>query len=304
MAGLGCYRRLIRSFAVAVHRLPQAPFERLESDAVARAGAQSLQELDPAALRDLTRRSRKLLASLAAAPLPDDPIDQVIASVRGLFASWHSESAREYRRLHGVTAETGTGVLIQAMVFGDAGPRSGSGVGCTRDPTTGDDVLSVDFAFNAQGEDVVSGRCAPIESTALSDALPDVWRELLAAKSVLEAEFGDMQEFEFTVEEGQLYFLQSRTGRLTARAAVQIARDMVREGLIDTATALNRVSAHDLANLVTTVLRPRSSDVRLASAIRPAAALPRRVAFDVTRARALAADGPVILAGPACAPTS
>jgi pyruvate,orthophosphate dikinase len=290
------YRRLIRSFAATVYRLPGAPFDRLAAEIVARAGARSLQELDPVALRDLTQRSRKLLESLSPAPLPADPLDQLIAAVHAVFSSWQADKAREYRRLNGLSDDTGTGVLIQAMVFGDAGARSGAGVGFTRNPATGDDSLYVDFAFNAQGEDIVSGRCALTESAVLSDVLPEVWRELLAAKAALEREFLDTQEFEFTVEEGRLYFLQSRTAKRTARAAVQIASDLVRDGFIDVATALERVAAYDLKSIVTTVVRPRAGDVRLASAIPASIGVASgRVAFDVQRARELAADGPVIL---------
>lgn len=294
------YRRLIRSFATVVYRLPAAPFDRLAQEIFARAGARSLQELDPLSLRDLARRSRKLLDSISPVPLPRDAVNQVVAAVRAVFASWQSDKALQYRRLIGVDDDAGMGVLIQAMVFGDSGPRSGTGVGFTRNPATGQDALYVDFAFNAQGEDIVSGRYPVTESSVLPDVLPHVWSGLLAAKSLLEGEFRDMQEFEFTVDEGQLYFLQTRTGKRTTRAAIQIACDLVHDGVIDKATALARVGEHNLGSLVTTTLRPRSSDAPLASAIPASVGVAiGHVVFDAQRACALAADGrPVILARP------
>jgi pyruvate,orthophosphate dikinase len=183
------------------------------------------------------------------------------------------------------------------MVFGNAGARSGSGVGFTRNPATGDDELYVDFLFNAQGEDVVSGKYPVTDAPLLAALMPEVYAELLAVGPVLERAFGDMQDFEFTVDEGQLFYLQTRAGKRTPWAAVRIAADLLRQGVVDPQQVMARLSRYDLEAIVRPSIRPRASDVPLARAVPAGIGVATgSLAFDAARARALAARGPVILA--------
>jgi pyruvate,orthophosphate dikinase len=291
-----CYRRLARAFGEAENSFPSGEFDRLTADHLARAGARELQELDPISMRELACDSAALLRGAGPRPLPDDPVAQVVRAVELVLASWNAPHAREYRRICGVDERAGMAVLIEAMVLGNGGARSGAGVGFTRNPANGDDELYVDFVFNAQGDDVVSGRQAVHEAGALPEVLPDIWHELERVRSVLEGEFADMQDFEFTVEDGELYFLQTHHGKRTAWAAARIAVDLVRSGIVDPSTALQRLAPYDLTALVR---RSVSRDVARQPIARAIAAGPGvatgGVVFDVERARLLAASQPVIL---------
>ena len=174
---------------------------------------------------------------------------QLEGAVGGVFRSWQSPRAVEYRRLNGLDNLAGTAVTVQAMVFGNMGGTSGSGVGFTRDPATGANDLYLDFLPNAQGEDVVSGR-SPVQGVAsLQESLPELHRQLRQVKRQLELLFRDAQDFEFTVQEGRLYLLQSRGAKRTAWAALRIACEQVAEGLIDEPTALERLAGYDLNSI-------------------------------------------------------
>ncbi len=176
-------------------------------------------------------------------------MEQLLGAVEAVLRSWNDDKARHYRRINGIDDAMGTAVTVQAMVFGNNGGTSGAGVGFTRDPATGENRLYLDFLFNAQGEDVVSGRHAGHETCALSQRLPLVAAELARIRAVLEAEFHDMQDFEFTVENGRLYLLQTRAGKRTPWAALRIAVDMVGERLITPAQALIRLDGIALERL-------------------------------------------------------
>ena len=293
------YRRSIRSFAETVLRLPAEPFDRLTAQFLADTGAEAVQELDPLSLRDLSRDCADLVQDLTGTVLPHDPFAQIVAAVEAVLQSWASPRACEYRRLNGLDDCTGTAVLIQAMVFGNSGARSGSGVGFTRSPVTGDDELYVDFLFNAQGEDVVSGRHAVTDGALLADTLPDVWSGLQTAKHALEQEFLDMQDFEFTVDEGQLFFLQTRSGKRTPWAAMRIAADLVRAGIVDRPTALKRLEPYDLDSVVRVAVRPGPNDVPVGHAV-PAGigAATGEVVFDAERAQERAVERDVVLVRP------
>jgi len=291
-----CYRRLARTFGEAGGQVPAGEFDRLTADHLARAGARELQELDPISMRDLACDSAALLRGAGPRPLPEDPVAQVIRAVELVLASWNAPRAREYRQISGVDEGAGMAVLVQAMVLGNAGGRSGSGVGFTRNPANGDDELYADFIFNAQGDDLVSGREAVHQAVVLSDVLPDVWRELEKARPTLEQEFSDMQDFEFTVEDGELFFLHTHRGRRTAWAAARIAVDMVRDGIVDPGTALQQLAPYDLTSLVHRSVSHDTSRQPIARAVPagPGVAM-GGVVFDVDRARRLAASHPVIL---------
>lgn len=244
-----CYRRLIESFATVVHGCRAEPFQRAVRDQVAAAGVERPMQLEALGLRELTTAHLERFRELTGQPFPDDPQVQLEQAVLAVLRSWQSPKAREYRRIGEVPDDLGTAVILQRMVFGNAGGRSGSGVGFTRDPASGEPHLYMDFAVDAQGEDIVAGRQSLVgggDPVAIDASLRE---ELATACRLLEADVGDAQEFEFTVQDGELFLLQSRTAKRTPWAALRIAVDQVAEGLITPETALERLAGIDLSAL-------------------------------------------------------
>jgi len=240
------YRRLVQSFAEVVHHCRSDPFDGILNRQLRLAGVGRSQELDYRSLAQTARECLAMFETLTGRPFPQDPVEQLEAAVRAVFESWHGAKAEEYRRLNGLDEELGTAVTVQRMVFGNAGSTSGAGVAFTRDPASGENTLYMDFLFNAQGEDVVSGRRALGESIPLEDALPGVFQQLQDVRRTVEGEFLDAQEIEFTVENGALFLLQTRTAKRTPWAALRIAVEQVQEGLIEPETALGRLESLDL----------------------------------------------------------
>jgi pyruvate,orthophosphate dikinase len=236
------YRRLVATYAEVVAGLPAQLFDEATTALI---GARDERDLDFADLRELTRRFLEVYARAAGRPFPQEPRLQLAGAIEAVLASWQSAKACEYRRLNRVSDAIGTAVTVQSMVFGNAGGKSGAGVGFTRDPTTGGPALWVDFLFNAQGEDVVSGRRSAHGHEALATVLPAVWVALQDAARQLEHAFEDMQDFEFTVQEGRLFMLQTRVGKRTPRAAARIGLDMLDEGLIGADLARERTAGLD-----------------------------------------------------------
>jgi len=243
------YRRFVESYATVVHACPREPFEQALRALLREAGAQSPRELSARALEELTRAHLERFAHMTGAQLPQDPMDQLTAAVRAVLASWQAPRAREYRRMHEIPEDLGTAVILQRMVFGNAGGVSGAGVGFTRDPALGERGLYMDFLLDAQGEDVVGGRQSVEGSSSLAVVAPEVLGEIERVCPRLEGEFGDAQEFELTVQEGELFLLQTRTAKRTPWAALRIATDQVDEGLVSRETALARLRGLDLATL-------------------------------------------------------
>jgi pyruvate, orthophosphate dikinase len=290
------YRRLVLAFAHTVRGVSRDPFDRDEAAFVARAGGRSVEELDAVALRELAWHAEGRLRKVTGAGLPEDPIDQILLAIEAVLKSWHSPRAQEFRRLNGLADTDAMSVLVQKMVFGTCAGRSGSGVVFTRNPATGEDAMYVDFLFNAQGEDVVSGRKHVDNATLLPSVLPDVWKTLEHAKRQLEREFRDMQDLEFTVEDGRLHFLQVRAGHRTPWATVQIAVDLVDAGILDAATALERVAPYDIGALGRTRLRPEASVEQIAAGVPASPGIATGVmVLDADRARQRAHEGAVIL---------
>jgi pyruvate,orthophosphate dikinase len=261
------YRRLVQSYGEAVHGLAADEFERLvdrrlASERLGPAGDADAAELDAAALREITEQSLACFASRAGRSFPQDPREQLMAGVEAVWRSWHGPRAVEFRRLRRLEHLAGTAITIQVMVYGNLGCKSGSGVAFTRNPATGEKRLYLDFLPNAQGEDVVAGR-RPVRGTDLLESiLPGVHHELVETADRLEHLFGDAQDFEFTIQEGRLYVLQTRTAKRTPLAALRIACDLVAEGRIDEATALERLSEYDLEAIGTARLVP-AGDAKL-----------------------------------------
>jgi pyruvate,orthophosphate dikinase len=244
-----CYRRLLRDFAEVVRGAAPQPFDALIERECAREGLAGAGELDGASLGRIIEESHALTRALTGDDFPQDPMAQLLAAVEAVFQSWNSEKARNYRRLNGIADSAGTAVTVQTMVFGNAGSDSGAGVGFTRDPATGANTPYLDFLFNAQGEDVVAGRHAVLDAGVLRQRLPAVAAELGRVRTLLETEFRDMQDFEFTVEHGRLFLLQTRNGKRTPWAALKIAVDLVHEERISPQEALERLDKLPLDRL-------------------------------------------------------
>jgi pyruvate, orthophosphate dikinase len=239
------YRRLVRQYGEVVCGLDGARFDEVISTLMRRESVVEVDELDVAALRELTSRSLGVFANAAGEPFPQSPTAQLRGATLAVLRSWRSPRAAAYRRMEHLSNDGGTAVTVQAMVFGNMGATSGTGVGFTRDPATGEDRLYVDFLLDAQGEDLVSGRRGAPDSAAAIAAVPGLAQELGRVRRRLEAVFGDVQDFEFTVQDGRLHLLQSRAARRTPWAALQIAGDLVDEGLIDEQAGLRLLTGID-----------------------------------------------------------
>jgi pyruvate,orthophosphate dikinase len=291
------YWRLVRSFGETVFGCAHEPFDTLVAGHLAAAGREDLRQLDAPGLASLARDGIALVAREAGQPFPQDPFDQLEMAVETVLKSVGSERAITYARLHGLPEGLDTGVLLQRMVFGNAGGVSGAGVGFTRDPATGANRLYFDFLFDAQGEDVVAGRHRVPHEDELARMAPGVLTEVGEVRRALEAEFRDAQEFEFTVEDGRLFILQTRTAKRTPLAALQIAVDQAREGLIDPATALDRIASLDLDGIRVSRVEGARDDALLGSATSAGVGVARgEIALDSERARRIAAAGrPVVL---------
>jgi len=289
------YRRLIASYGEVVAGIDARHFD---ADLSAMSGAAAERELDFEALRELSRRHLATYRREAGAAFPQSAEEQLRAAVIAVFESWNSDKARAYREMRKLSHEMGTAVTVQRMVFGNAGGLSGAGVGFTRNPSSGAPAPWVDFLFNAQGEDVVSGRRSAQGHDELAAVAPDVWAELVDATRQLERHFGDMQDFEFTVQDGSFFLLQTRGGKRTPQAAARIALDMLAEGLIDRATARDRTLGLDARSLA---LRVVASDAGQALAPLAQAASAAsgvacgEIAFDEARARRRRAEGQAVI---------
>lgn len=224
------YRRLVASFGEVVLGMDSQVFE---ADLSQIASGRDERELDFTELRALTQAHLASVQRMTGRAFPQDPYDQLEQAISAVFSSWGAPKALDYRRLNNLSDSMGTAVTVQQMVFGNAGGTSGAGVGFTRHPSTGEPQPWIDFLFNAQGEDVVSGRRSAHGHDQLADVMPSVWKELLEAITQLEQTFQDMQDFEFTVENGRLWLLQTRNGKRTVQAQIRIALDLLDEGVID-----------------------------------------------------------------------
>src|ERR1019366_9338160 len=292
------FRRFIQNYSEVVSEMPLPELDRRLADIMRDEGAASETEVDCEALERLTKDFRELAAQALGAPIPEDPMEQLAAAARAVYRSWESSKAQEYRRLNQLEALQGTAVTVQAMVFGNAGGQSGAGVAFSRNPATGANGLYVDFLFEAQGEDIVSGRRTPGDATLLKACLPAIAEELVDAADKLEQEFRDVQDIEFTVEEGKLYFLQTRPAKRTPLAAIHFAVAFVHEGLIDQNTALSRLAEIDLDHIGGLRFKGTATAVATAISASPGVAS-GRVAFESTRVKVLAAQGePVVLVRP------
>jgi pyruvate,orthophosphate dikinase len=286
------YRRFIQMYGDVVLGVAHHDFEHLLKAKRLTAGVETDAELSEGTLRDLVGEYKALVRSQTGAEFPMDPERQLWGAIEAVWTSWTLKKAVDYRRVNHISDALGTAVSVVAMVFGNMGDDSGTGVAFTRDPSTGERRFYGEFLVDAQGEDVVAGIRTPLDIGEMARRLPGPYAELLTTQDLLERHFRDMQDLEFTVERGTLYLLQTRSGKRTAAAAVRIARDMVAEGLITEREAVCRVPADQIDQLLHPVIdsNVRSSPLCTGLPASPGAASGRAV-FDADVAEQQAAAG-------------
>ena len=244
------YRRFVQIYAEVVQEVAPEPFEECLTEHKTRAGVELDYQLTAEQLQAVTHEFKDIARQAAGAPPPDDPWEQLFGAVEAVFRSWNNSRAFVYRNQYGIDHTMGTAVTIMGMVYGNLGPTSGTGVLFTRDPSTGRREVYGEFLTNAQGEDVVAGVRTPEPLSALANAMPERSEELLSLASNLERHYRDVQDVEFTIEEGHLYLLQTRNAKRTPLSSVKTAVDMVHEGMIDRAQALKRVDPEEITQLL------------------------------------------------------
>ena len=244
------YRRFIQMFSDVVMELPKSEFEKIIDQKKAERGVKQDVELNADDMKDLVKRFKAFYLEQKGEEFPQDPKVQLMEAVKAVFRSWDNPRANVYRRMNEIPYDWGTAVNVQQMVFGNSGDRSGTGVAFTRNPATGEKALFGEYLINAQGEDVVAGLRTPSPISKLKDEMPEVYEEFANIADRLEKHYKDMQDMEFTIENGKLYMLQTRNGKRTANAALKIAVDLVDEGMIDEEEAVLRVEPQQLDALL------------------------------------------------------
>ncbi len=256
------YRRFVQMYSDVVLGVKarssseEDPFRKELEALKAKRGVKEDTDLTPADLRGLVERYKQIVLSSTGAPFPEDPREQLWGAIAAVFGSWNNERAIAYRQMHQIPGDWGTAVSVVAMVFGNLGPTSGTGVAFTRDPATGEKRFYGEYLANAQGEDVVAGLRTPDPLETMGEQHPHAWKELKRIKGLLEEHYRDMQDLEFTIQQGQLFMLQCRAGKRTGFAAVRIACDLVKEGLITKEEALLRVDPEALNQLLQPIFCP------------------------------------------------
>ncbi len=252
------YRRLITMFGSIVMGIDRQKFESALEMMKEKKGVKLDTELDAEDLKQLAEEFKIIYKRATGEDFPTDPLEQLKKAINAVFGSWFGERAIKYRKLNDIPDDLGTACNIQSMVFGNLGENSGTGVGFTRDPSTGKNQFFAECLINAQGEDVVAGIRTPLKIDELKKRLPKAYKELNAIYKKLEKHYRDMLDIEFTVQEGKLYMLQTRVGKRTAAAALKIAIDMVKEKLIDKKTAVLRIDPEQLDQLLHPMIDPKA----------------------------------------------
>ena len=245
------YRRFIQMYSDVVMEVPKSFFEKIIDEVKEAKGVHFDTELTVDDLKELVKRFKEVYKNaMNGEEFPQDPTEQLMGAVKAVFRSWDNPRAIVYRRMNDIPGDWGTAVNVQAMVFGNMGETSGTGVAFTRNPSTGEKGIYGEYLINAQGEDVVAGVRTPQPITKLAEDLPECYKEFMELATKLENHYKDMQDMEFTIQEGKLYFLQTRNGKRTAPAAIQIACDLVDEGMITKEEAVLRIEAKSLDQLL------------------------------------------------------
>jgi len=290
------YRRFIQMFGNVVMEIPKQKFEHVFDGQKKKKRVKLDTELTAADLKAVIEDYKKMVRKEVGKDFPQDPRLQLNMAIEAVLRSWYNPRAKTYRRLNKISDDLGTAVSVQTMVFGNMGETSGTGVGFTRNPATGAKEFYGEFLMNAQGEDVVAGVRTPVPIQELEGIMPDVYHQLREHTSLLEKHYKDVQDFEFTIQEGKLYLLQTRAGKRTGPAAIQVAVDMVKEGLITPVEALLRVEPEQLNQLLHPVLDERKPLEVIARGLpaSPGAAV-GQIVFTADDAVAKGKSGPVIL---------
>jgi pyruvate,orthophosphate dikinase len=244
------YRRFIQMFSDVVMEISKSKFERVLDEIKEKKGVQYDTDLTAEDLKEVIAEFKELYKAEKGTEFPQNPVEQLIEAVTAVFRSWDNPRAIYYRRMNDIPGDWGTAVNVQAMVFGNMGETSGTGVAFTRNPSTGEAKIYGEYLINAQGEDVVAGIRTPQPITKLEQDMPEVYAEFMRIATLLENHYKDMQDMEFTIEDKKLYFLQTRNGKRTAPAALKIACDLVDEGKITKEEAIKRIEAKSLDQLL------------------------------------------------------
>src|SRR5208337_4802839 len=255
------YRRLIQMFGNVVLEIPKSAFDEVFDAKKKQKKAKLDTELDAKALKEVIEEYKRVVKKHAKRDFPQDPREQLVMARDAVFRSWQNDRAKHYRRINNIDDMLGTAVNVQAMVYGNLGDTSGTGVGFTRNPATGAKEFYGEFLMNAQGEDVVSGVRTPVPILELQKIMPDVYNQLREITTRLEKHYRDMQDFEFTIQDGKLYMLQTRNGKRTGLAAVRLALQMVDEGLITQEEAIFRVEPNQLYDFLVPRLDEKGAKV-------------------------------------------
>ncbi|HYE67322.1 MAG TPA: pyruvate, phosphate dikinase, partial [Anaerovoracaceae bacterium] len=264
------YRRFIQMYSDVVMEVGKAYFEKLITEMKEKKGVVLDTELDADDLKELARQFKAEYKNKIGSDFPSDPVEQLMGAIKAVFRSWDNPRAIYYRRMNDIPSSWGTAVNVQAMVFGNMGETSGTGVAFSRNPSTGEAKLYGEYLMNAQGEDVVAGVRTPLTIDQLKDQNPAVYDEFYKIVYTLEKHYKDMQDMEFTIEEGKLYMLQTRNGKRTAAAALKIAVDLVAEGMITEDQAVKMIDPKQLDAL----LHPQFDPAALKAAKPIGSALP------------------------------
>ncbi len=264
------YRRLIQMFGNVVLEIPKSAFDEVFDAKKKQKKTKLDTDLDAKALKEIIAEYKKVVKKHTKRDFPQDPHEQLIMARDAVFRSWQNERAKHYRRINNIDDMLGTAVNVQAMVFGNLGETSGTGVGFTRNPAIGTKEFYGEFLMNAQGEDVVAGIRTPVPILELQKVMPEVYKQLREITSRLEKHYRDMQDFEFTIQDGKLYMLQTRNGKRTGRAAVRVAIEMVNEGLITEDEAIFRVDPNQLYDFLVPTLDEKSTKVEVLATGLPA----------------------------------
>ena len=252
------YRRFIQMFSDVVMELPKSTFEQFIDQVKEKRGVTQDNELDENDMLELINLFKDHYEKNLGEPFPQDPKKQLMEAVRAVFRSWDNPRANTYRRMNDIPYSWGTAVNVQSMVFGNMGETSGTGVAFTRSPSTGEKKLFGEFLMNAQGEDVVAGIRTPQPISTLADTMPDVYQQFVDISTRLEQHYKDMQDMEFTIENGKLYMLQTRNGKRTAQAALKVAVDLVDEGICTKEEAILKVEPQQLDALLHPTFKPEA----------------------------------------------
>ena len=252
------YRRFIQMFSDVVMGIEKSHFDEIMDDIKAKNGVTLDSELTAENLKEMVKRFKELYKSIQGEDFPQDPKAQLLSAVEAVFRSWNNPRAIVYRRMNDIPGDWGTAVNVQAMVFGNMGEDSGTGVAFTRNPATGENKLYGEYLINAQGEDVVAGIRTPEPIDRLKEVMPEIYDQFVEIAEKLEKHYKDMQDMEFTIEKGKLYMLQTRNGKRTAAAALKIAVDLVSEGLITKEQALLQIDPKQLDTLLHPTFEPNA----------------------------------------------